>query len=77
MRHNATHRLCSAYVAELQMLTVPEVARQLRVNEESVRRWLRSGRLKGVRIGGPRAGYRIPESEVARILNVEQDQQTG
>jgi excisionase family DNA binding protein len=57
-------------------LTVPEVAAQLRINEETVRRWLRSGRLKGVRIGGPRAGYRIPEPEVARILSGT-DQQTG
>jgi hypothetical protein len=31
-------------------------------------RWLRSGRLHGVRIGGPRAGWRISESEVERLL---------
>lgn len=51
------------------MLTVSEVAARLKLHEESVRRWLRGGRLKGVRIGGGRAGYRIPESEVTRILS--------
>jgi len=32
-------------------LTVPEVARNLRVNEETIRRNVRSGRLKAEKIG--------------------------
>jgi excisionase family DNA binding protein len=51
-----------------RVLTVPEVAERLRINVETVRRWLRTGRIKGVRLGGTRAGYRIAESEVARLL---------
>jgi len=57
------------------MLTVPEVAERLRLNPETVRVWLRQGKLKGVRLGGTKAGYRIPASEVTRLLRGERDQQ--
>ncbi len=56
-------------VANERVMTVREAAERLRVTEESVRRWLRSGRLRGVMIGGQRSGYRIPESEVERLLS--------
>ncbi|MDR7415287.1 MAG: helix-turn-helix domain-containing protein [Armatimonadota bacterium] len=49
------------------MLTVREVARRLRVTEESVRRWLRGGLLRGVPLRG-RAGWRIPEAELLRFI---------
>lgn len=52
-----------------RLLTVQEVAECLRMHRESVRRWLRDGRLKGGRIGGRRLGYRIPESEVQRLIS--------
>jgi len=54
--------------ADDRLLTVPEVAERLRVTAETVRRWLRSGRLQGVALGSDRAGWRVPESEVARII---------
>lgn len=53
------------------MLRVPEVAQRLDVSIETVRRWLRDGKLKGHMIGGQRSGYRIPESEVERLLRGE------
>jgi excisionase family DNA binding protein len=52
---------------EGRLLTVPEVAERLRVHPDTLRRWLRSGRIKGVMMGGRSGGYRIKESEVARI----------
>ena len=52
------------------ILTVPEVAERLRVQDETVRRWLRSGRLRGVLLSR-RAGYRVPASEVRRLLGLE------
>ena len=55
-----------------RVLTVPEVAERLRINEETVRRWLRTKKLQGTRLGGTRAGYRIPESEVNRLLGFDQ-----
>jgi len=33
------------------MLTVPEAARRLRKNPETVRRWIREGKLRSTRIG--------------------------
>ena len=51
-----------------QFLTVAEVAVRLRVNPESVRRWLRQGRIRGVMFGGRRTGYRIPKGEVERFI---------
>jgi len=55
-------------VAE-QFLTVPEVAERLRITPETVRRWLRAGKLHGVLLGGDKMGYRIAETEVARLMS--------
>ncbi len=54
-----------------RLLTVKEVAERLRANPQTVRRWLREGRLKGVMPGGEKLGYRIPASEVTRLLKGE------
>lgn len=48
-------------------LTVPEVAEQLRVGEETVRRWLRAGRLEGVLLSR-KAGWRVPQESVTKML---------
>ena len=52
-----------------RLYTVKEVAERLRLNPETVRVWLRSGKLKGILIGGRKSGYRIPDSEVRRLLD--------
>ena len=52
-----------------RLFTVAEVAERLRVHPDTLRRWLRSGRLKGVMMGGRSGGYRIKESEVVRVEN--------
>lgn len=51
-----------------EYLTVAEAAARLKVNPETVRVWLRQGRLVGSRVGGRKAGYRIPRSEIERLL---------
>jgi excisionase family DNA binding protein len=48
-------------------LTVEQAAQRLGIHEETVRRWLRSGKLRG-NLLSERAGYRIPASEVERLL---------
>jgi len=48
-------------------LTIAEVAAELRVNPETVRRWLASGKLGGYRPGGKRAGWRIPVADLHRF----------
>ena len=45
-----------------------EVAAQIRVHPETVRRWLRQGRMRGLLPGGDRGGYRVRTSEVERFL---------
>lgn len=47
--------------------TVPEVAAALKVQPSTVRAWLRTGALGGVRISSS-GGWRVPETEVARFL---------
>lgn len=54
--------------SEDRLLTVPEVSERCRVNEDTVRRWLRTGRLKGRKLGGDRTGYRVLESDLARFI---------
>jgi excisionase family DNA binding protein len=51
----------------MKWLTVTQVADMIEVNPETVRRWLRSGELRGS-ILGDRAGWRIPVEEVARFM---------
>jgi excisionase family DNA binding protein len=58
-------------MAEEQLLKVSEVATRLRVRQETVRRWISEGTIRGTMVGGRRSGYRIPESEVERILRGE------
>jgi excisionase family DNA binding protein len=55
-------------MADGAVLTVKEVAERLRIHPVTVRLWLKDGRLRGVRIGGTKTGWRIPASEVDRIL---------
>lgn len=55
-----------------RLLTVREVAERLRSSPETVRRWLRQGKLRGFRPGGTKLGYRVPESELQRFINVAQ-----
>lgn len=50
-----------------QLMTVDEVAEQLKVHPESVRRWLRDGRLEGYRISR-RGGWRIQPNSVREML---------
>jgi excisionase family DNA binding protein len=62
---------------EQRLLTVREVAERLRSSPETVRRWLRQGKLRGFRPGGTKLGYRVPESELQRFINVAQRTQSN
>jgi excisionase family DNA binding protein len=53
-----------------QLLTVPEVATQLRITPKTVRRWLREGKLQGVRLGGKKVGWRIAQGEINRLVGM-------
>jgi excisionase family DNA binding protein len=51
-----------------EWLTVDEVAQQLRVTDETVRRWIRRRQLPVLDLGGPRAGYRIRRDDLDRFI---------
>jgi excisionase family DNA binding protein len=51
-------------------LTVLEAAERIGTTVNTIRRWLRDGRLKGVKPGGDKIGYRIPTTEVDRLLGL-------
>jgi len=62
------HRGASA-VADDKLLTVPEVAERTRVGVGTVRRWLRTRKLKGHMLGGTKTGYRVEESDLAAFID--------
>jgi excisionase family DNA binding protein len=62
-------------MSEERLLTVREVAERIRSSPETVRRWLRQGRLHGYRPGGTKLGYRVAEGELQRFL-AESDEST-
>lgn len=57
---------------EERLLTVAEVAEVLRVDEQTVRRWIRQGRLAAHSLGG-KAGYRIQRRDLHRFLDTTRE----
>jgi excisionase family DNA binding protein len=49
-----------------KMLTIEEVAGQMRVNEKTVRNWIASGELPAFPIG--KRGYRISETDLRNFV---------
>ena len=54
-----------------ELLTVREVARRLRVDDTTVRRWIKSGALEAITLPhrGKRQAYRIKKSTLDNLLN--------
>ena len=48
--------------------TIREVADGLRVHVETVRRWIRDGRLPATKLGD-RSGYRIADADLRRFMD--------
>jgi excisionase family DNA binding protein len=57
-------------------LTVDQVAERIQLHPDTVRLWLRTGRIKGTKLSR-RAGYRIPETELQRVLSGEDQAKTA
>jgi excisionase family DNA binding protein len=58
----------SAHVPNGELLTVQQVAARLKMNPETVRRWLREGKLRGYLLGGDRSGYRVAEHDLDAFI---------
>ena len=52
--------------AEQELLTTQEVADQLRVERQTVYRWIESGRIEAIKLRG--GTIRIRQSEINRLL---------
>ena len=55
-------------MADEQVYKVEEVADRLRVSAATVTNWLREGRLRGYRLGGTKAGWRIEHEDLERFI---------
>jgi excisionase family DNA binding protein len=52
-----------------RLLTVQEAATALSLNPQTIRRWLREGRLRGLRTGNTQgAVWRVPESALVECM---------
>ena len=52
----------------LHVLTVPEAARRLRRNPETIRRWIREGKLRSTRVG---TQHLLSEDDLALLTSNE------
>jgi excisionase family DNA binding protein len=59
-----------------EMLTVAEIAAELRVDPESVRRWLRDRKLAGINLG-KRPGWRVRRKDLDRFIDERYSQPTS
>lgn len=51
-----------------RLLTVRQVAELLQVHPVTVQRWLRAGRLRGIRLPADKLGWRVRRSELDRFI---------
>jgi excisionase family DNA binding protein len=56
-------------VADERLFTVQELVDKLQVHENTILNWLKRGELRGIRLGGSKAGWRIRASELERFLS--------
>jgi excisionase family DNA binding protein len=53
----------------MEFYTLEEVAKELRVNPRTIMRWLKSGQLKGYKLGSSKTSLlRISKAEVSKFL---------
>jgi excisionase family DNA binding protein len=63
-------------MANEQWLTVEEIVALLKVHEQTVRRWLREGQLRGVLLGR-KAGYRVRARDLEDFLAARETGEQG
>lgn len=57
---------------EVELLTVYEVAEELRLNPQTVRNYIDRGELKAIRVGGRRV--RVARDDLTEFLGLREDQ---
>lgn len=59
-----------------EWMTVADVAAELKINKETVKRWLRDGALGGF-ILSDRSGWRVERSELARFIETQKPRRSS
>lgn len=59
-------------VVDDDLLTVPEIAARLRLNQQTIRKWLRLGTLPGISLGSRQAGWRVRRADLETFLEKRQ-----
>jgi excisionase family DNA binding protein len=54
-------------IENIKFYTIPEIAKTLKVTPQTIRAWIKQGRLKGIRIGRP---ILITENNLKEFLQV-------
>jgi len=54
-----------------EWLTVAEITEELKVHEETVRRWIRTGQLPATLLRNIRTGYRVKRSDLEAFVGKE------
>jgi excisionase family DNA binding protein len=62
-------------MASTKWITTSEVASKLNIHIETVRRWIRTGELPAVNIGG-KGGYRMKKTDLDKFLQSRTIRQT-
>ena len=65
-----------ARMVDERWITVGEIVDLLKVHEQTVRRWLRDGDLRGYNLGG-KSGYRIKASDLDAFLESRAEAPAG
>lgn len=55
-------------MASEDLLTVEQVANWLQLHQATIRRWIKSGKLRAISLGSDRAGWRIRRSDVEALI---------
>lgn len=50
-------------------LTVSQIAERFQISQETVRRWVRTGQLPVLDLGGAKAGYRVREADLEAFVD--------
>jgi excisionase family DNA binding protein len=52
-----------------QFYTTAELAKLLKMKQQTIRAWIRDGKINAAKFGGENGDYRIPHSEAERLVN--------
>lgn len=60
-----------------EWLTVSDITEELKVHEETVRRWIRTGQLPATLLRNIRTGYRVRRSDLDQFVGNEGKEETA